>query len=140
MLDRAQNQDASKLFPVGSSHRTTQHPVTLAQQQQMPQSQHHVVFNMARQQTIPGMPPHELPIEQSMNIYSSTKHIPVTTNVVGTTVPPTPVNCPQPQSVMPINAPHQQQIPGTGPINIDLGMQSNKKIYLQNLIYLNKKI
>jgi hypothetical protein len=129
-MDRTQNQDSRMLFTVASNHRTTQQSLTLAHQQQhqqqlqMPQPQHQVVFNMSPQQPITCMSSQELPMDPALSIYcnSPTKPVQVSTNVAGTTMSPIVVSSRQQQSVMPISAPQQQQqIPGTGPVNIDLG-------------------
>ena len=107
------------------TQRTQHQPsLTLAQQQQLPpQPQHQVVFNMTPQQTtVPG-PQQQLSIDPSLTVYRTTATTPIVTQTNCTTVSSIPVNCPQQQPIIPINATVQQQLPGIGPINIDLGKE-----------------
>ena len=121
-MDRIQNQDARKLFPGSLGRRAPQQSMTLAPQQQLPQ--HQVVFNMNPQQSLPCVSTQGMAIDPALNVYcnSSPKPIVAPTHI-GTPVSSIPVTCPQQQPIMQsINStPVQQQLPGTGPVNIDLG-------------------
>ena len=80
---------------------------------------------MTPQQTlIPGGAPsqQQLSMDPSLSAYRTTTTKPI---IASTNCPPLssiPVNC-QTQPTLPINATVSQQLPGTGPVNIDLGRQ-----------------
>lgn len=61
----------------------------------------------------------QLSIDPSLSVYRTTTTKPIVATTSCTTVSSIPVNCQQP--TIPINATVQQQLPGIGPINIDLG-------------------
>ena len=115
--DRFQTQDARNIYPGSvTHHQTPQNAMTITtthHQQLPPPQQHQVIYNMApQQQTLaPSVTSQQLTMNNpSLSVYANSS-----------TKPNVEPRQQQPPLGMPINATVQPQMPGTGPINIDLG-------------------
>ena len=115
--DRFPTQDARNMYPGSVNHnQTQQNPMTITttQHQQLPPpQQHRVVYNLTpQQQTLaPSVTSQQLTMNNpSLSVYGNSSTKPNINHLQQ-----------QPALGMPINATAQPQMPGTGPINIDLG-------------------